>query len=102
MSYRHLLAARRMFVGPDRPGNDSGYRFCLRCHCFVADVRACTADSAEQGLDPNGSRTETFEWGGEAFDDGQTIFLTTDNYRLIANAGQKGESQPLEVQLIRP
>ena len=69
---------------------------------YTADVRACTEDLVEQGLDPGASRTETFEWGGEAYQDGEMIYLTPNTYRLIANAGQKGESQPLELQLIRP
>lgn len=69
---------------------------------FEADVRACTEDLIEQALAPGATRTETFEWGGEAYEGGQLVFLTPDTYRLIANAGEKGESQPIELQLIRP
>jgi hypothetical protein len=69
---------------------------------YAADVRACTEDLIEQALAPGATRTEVFEWGGEAYEGGETIFLTSDSYRLIANAGEKGESQSLELQLIRP
>ncbi len=69
---------------------------------YAADVRACTEDLVEQGLDAGATRTETFEWGGEAYQGGEMIFLAADSYRLIANAGQKGESQGLDLQLVRP
>ena len=61
--------------------------------------RACTADLVVQGLGPGESRTEVFEWGGQVIIDGAAEQLETGLYRLVGVAGDKGESEPLEVQV---
>lgn len=65
----------------------------------AATNRACTADFVTQGLDPGESRTETFSWGGEVLRNGDAVLLPAGAYRLVATAGEKGESGPLDVQV---
>jgi hypothetical protein len=64
-----------------------------------AGARACTTDLVTQGLDGLQSRTEVFEWGGSAVVDGEIQQLPPGTYRLVGSAGDKGESQTVDVEL---
>lgn len=64
-----------------------------------ADLRACTADLVDQALAPGAMRTEAFEFNGDAIRDGQVITLPAGDYRLVGNAGDKGESETIGIVL---
>jgi len=72
------------------------------------DLRDCTDDLVEQGLDPGESRTETFVWGGMIMVDQQPWSslpplqaLPAGQYRLVGTAGER-DSAPLWVTVVIP
>ncbi|NNE71574.1 MAG: hypothetical protein HKN29_14590 [Rhodothermales bacterium] len=62
-----------------------------------ADIRACTQDFVDQALAPGAARTETFEFTGEVVIDGLVVLLPAGDYRLVGNAGDKGESEAIGI-----
>ncbi len=66
----------------------------------VVDQRACTEDFVSQGLDPGETRTEVIEWGGTSLSGGAVVLLPAGEYRLLGMAGDKGESEPLAVEVV--
>jgi hypothetical protein len=60
--------------------------------------RMCTMDYAEHGLDPGESRTEVFEWSGEALRDRTMIQLDPGVYELLGAAGEH-RSDPIRIIL---
>lgn len=51
------------------------------------ELRACTVDLAEQGLDPGATRSEVILWGGEVLTGSGPRVLEPGRYRIRGIAG---------------
>ena len=52
------------------------------------EIRGCTADLAEQGVDPGETRIEAWVWDGTIFDkEGNRVQLPPGSYKLAGAAG---------------
>jgi hypothetical protein len=68
----------------------------------AGDLRVCTDDLVEQGLDPGAARTEQILWDGQVWRDGANAYLPAGNYELRAATGERGRSRPVRVTVLPP
>ena len=63
-------------------------------------TRTCTGDFVELGLDPGGTRTEVFLWGGEIIVDDEVVVLGPGRYQVFGYAGERAESKRIWVTVV--
>ncbi|MGH7599251.1 MAG: hypothetical protein ACREOI_23075 [bacterium] len=63
------------------------------------DIRACTSDLAEQGLEPGEHRNESWLWDGQIFQNNQAGPLPAGRYKIYGTAGGWLSKAPIEIEI---
>jgi len=66
---------------------------------YRIDIRACTSDLAEQGLEPGERRNESWLWDGQIFRSNQPERLAPGRYKIYGTAGGWLSKTPVEIEV---
>ncbi len=66
---------------------------------YSIDIKFCTADYSPWILDPNETRTESWNWIGEYFHDSVFDTLDSGTYTIYGAAGDWISESPIEVEV---
>ncbi len=66
---------------------------------YRVDLRLCTDDLAEQGLEPGERRNESWLWDGQIFRNNQSEHLAPGRHKIYGTAGGWLSKNPVEIEV---